>query len=492
MANIIISKRLYTVMPTGITEVKLNSITYNTRFKLTIEDDTDKDYIMAMEAAEFNFFCFNKDSKITCWPTSKGTQPLGENGSWKKEGRQEIKAGRFLLQFSDYFRVTEDGYIVDNQDIRNKVIARLCEIFGDSLRASNAPLTFDISDDIAKVYGTTEHEASGYLQSSCMRPGSGYSCRYYAEFYNLIPGCKVLYKKSLNGNLLFRALLWTAKDSNGNDVTFLDRIYGSDATNIALIEHAKSQGWAYRTFSGWRIIKDDTTINVEMAIPDKAYEYLEENGAPYMDSLPALSEESNGWTLSNYHSSDYTLQDCGGRAVNSRVTCDHCGDRIDENEAHYINDETLCSSCLEAAYVYCSNCGEYTSNDDAIITEDSSYCLRCANRLGIHECELCHEYTSDAISHDDGCVYCEDCFNDNFRYCDICNDYHAYDDVEEIRVDGSWNMVCEDCKRDLHYCLKCEEYFTDELNNLDLCEDCNSNIWNQIEMIERQMEMETV
>ena len=510
----IISKRLYSIMPTGYTDVKLNDVNYRTRLASMMYDDTPKDYILRIDAGEFNYFCFNKNNKITAWPMSRGDQPTNDDGAWRKEGRQEIKPGRFLLLFKEYIKVEDPdrayyneaamqeaityGHRKDNgecyteddarehKQIRDKVIARLCEIFTDSLRASNTPLSYDVSENISGIYGTDEHETSGYLQSSCMRPDSGHGCSRYSEFYDYVPGLKIVYK-ILNDRLLFRALLWQAKDNEGNDVTFLDRIYGNDATNIALIEMAKENGWAWRSFGTSSIIYNDKCINLQVPISNDAFAYLEDEGSPYVDSLIYLTQGRDGWTLSNYLSGDYTLQSCDGRAVNTGETCSRCGDRISEGDICWADDCIYCQSCFDDSYTYCGHCSDAIHNDNIIYTADGHYyCDYCANRHGYRECEECGTW-SDEISTHDGAYYCQSCYDDKFAYCEECEHDVDKDDLNYVTVDGREKHICDDCLTSYNKCEECDEYFSDDLSDLNLCSYCASNVNTLIAYTEREL-----
>ena len=149
----VISKKLAAIMPVN-EEIKINNTIYRTGISLTKLKESDKDYTIDLNAGQFNYFCYNKNNKITCWELSKGPQPLNDNSQWKKEGRQEIKPGKFLLLFTSFFKVwTNDNinYIDDNL-IKDKVIRRCCELFAEKIKGSNESLIFDISDNISEIY----------------------------------------------------------------------------------------------------------------------------------------------------------------------------------------------------------------------------------------------------------------------------------------------------------------------------------------------------
>jgi len=133
----IISKRIASLMPVR-EEIKINNVSYISGINFSSGMkvcESDKDYTLNIDAIEFNYFCYNKNNKITCWPVAKGEQPLNDSGQWKKEGRQEIKPGKFLLLFTDYFVIkeAETFTVIEDPELIDKIIRRTCEVFNDKI-----------------------------------------------------------------------------------------------------------------------------------------------------------------------------------------------------------------------------------------------------------------------------------------------------------------------------------------------------------------------
>lgn len=458
-----ISRRLATIIPHRNTEVKLNGNSYYSGYDYSndVVDADETNFVLNFTVPDYNYFCFNKNSKITCWPNTRGEQPLNESGKWKLEGRQEMKPGKFLMQFATKIVVRDDcGDQIQLPDMRDKVIARLCEIFTDSLRGTNAPIHFDLSSEIDRIYSTHAQTDSGYLRSSCMRPNSGHDCNQYSAFYNYVPGLRIVHK-IVGAELLFRALLWDCKDRSGQPVTFLDRIYGTEVHNIQLISHAKEQGWAYRTFGNCDIIKDDKRIDLLCNIPNTAFEYLSNEGSPYMDTLGRLSKNGKGWILSNYLSADYYLQECDGDAVRQRIHCCCCGDGISADDRYNdVNGDSYCEGCFDARYCYCAQCGEVTCNDNSLYIHGETWCIHCATRAGYAPCYSCGTWT-DNINEIADNNYCTDCVSEHFTECEHCGDFHRNEEVNAVIWDGTHQTVCRTCLEDNAYqCLHCGDWFT--------------------------------
>lgn len=465
----IISKRLASIMPVNMA-VKVGGINYVAGVRFSsgmLISETARDYIINIEAREFNYFCYNKNNKVTSWPVSKGDQPANDSGQWIKEGRQEIKPGKYLLLFTEYIEVkTDDNYLITDDETRKKVIIRLCELFADKIKGANEDFSFELSNNISAIYQTEEHPNSGYLLNSCMKHESSYGCSSYSRFYDLVPGLQIMYKMKDN-KLLFRALLWTCKDNAGNDVKFIDRVYGTEPLIAQVIDYAQQNGIAYRTFSDSRILLNSAYISLKCKITDKAIEYLQDEGSPYVDTLKFL----NGHWLNNT-SGEYELTNCDGHAFNNCI-CSDCGNSLDEDDVfHSPSGEILCDRCFYEYYTICDHCGETINRDDAVNCDDSWYCEDCAERKGYHKCEDCGEWHDDSIYIDGEGYYCEECFSNNFTYCDICETDHRNNEVNNIEVDGDWKNVCDDCKDNLFRCDECGNYFTENTDDNDLCPDC--------------------
>lgn len=125
------------------------------------------------------------------------------------------------------------------------------------------------------------------------------------------------------------------------------------------------------------------------------------------------------------------------------TTCYDCGEIIRTDEATFVcGDRYVCDDCLNN-YAQCYNCGEWLSIDDAMSgANDEWYCSDCwYDRFEI--CEHCGEtiWQEDSYyNEDDGCYYCEYCYNNLtppaiYSYHDDRVDYipKYMDDVDRNR-----------------------------------------------------------
>ena len=128
------------------------------------------------------------------------------------------------------------------------------------------------------------------------------------------------------------------------------------------------------------------------------------------------------------------------------ITCDNCGNRIDDDEIYTHGYRNYCESCYDELYTTCEYCGDSTYRDDAVYieSEQSYYCEYCADNH-FTTCEYCGKlYANDTMTEIDRSNYCEDCLSDNFATCDDCNEYIPRDEL--IELDGSY--YCESCNAD--------------------------------------------
>ena len=95
---------------------------------------------------------------------------------------------------------------------------------------------------------------------------------------------------------------------------------------------------------------------------------------------------------------DWLCESCADRLT---VVCDHCNERIYEENAveddHYI----LCDHCFDEYYIRCEDCSRIISRDRAYWdNDDNVYCSSCWDE----HCEVIHEYnyTPDLVFHGKG------------------------------------------------------------------------------------------
>ena len=233
-----------------------------------------------------------------------------------------------------------------NQIFPGKYTSKEVEDFVNSFKNVNKPgeneLKLVKGQDIKKYYLYTNYaEESGDLGNSCMRYTR---CQEYLDIYTQNPNqVQLLVYLNEEDKVLGRALLWLLNDEKSDDIEgaeyFLDRIYGIDDSIKKLFQdHAETQGWAWRTKSGYSdtkyiTYKGEEHSGVKMSIELDKYDF---NYYPYMDTFKELDnsesklynndDEDRNWTLNH---TDGTYED------NNGVWSDWEDRRIPEGEAVY-------------------------------------------------------------------------------------------------------------------------------------------------------------
>lgn len=142
--------------------------------------------------------------------------------------------------------------------------------------------------------------------------------------------------------------------------------------------------------------------------------------------------------------------------VESSYRCEACNSRLNEDEIYSAGDSTIyCSDCFNERYFYCEKCGEDCDRDSECECDGKYYCEYCANRLGFQKCDQCNEYHKDIVEYNSD-VYCQDCFdNSNLSKCDHCDEVFESDEL--IEYDN--NHYCDDCIPEYAVkCVECDEY----------------------------------
>lgn len=132
---------------------------------------------------------------------------------------------------------------------------------------------------------------------------------------------------------------------------------------------------------------------------------------------------------------------CDSCSDNGYVTCEDCGHRVHEDDAHYINGYYYYDECCS----YCVVCESYTTSETTEVRgyngDTYSVCPSCLEE-NYRYCEACDEYCHDNAGQDtqDG-FRCNDCIHDEYFVCGECGEYVHHDDVEET----NGKFYCESC-----------------------------------------------
>lgn len=125
--------------------------------------------------------------------------------------------------------------------------------------------------------------------------------------------------------------------------------------------------------------------------------------------------------------------------LNGYLECCQCGDRVDRDEAIYINGDAYCNDCVEWCY-HCDApvvCGE---NGEWLEGYGRSVCNRCIDRRYVWaEGDSEYVYEDDAVLTMEGNYWHED--SEGYFECHECEELHDID--EAVEIDGE--LYCHNC-----------------------------------------------
>lgn len=103
--------------------------------------------------------------------------------------------------------------------------------------------------------------------------------------------------------------------------------------------------------------------------------------------------------------------------------------------------------------------------------EHTEECYHCNRRIN-------PDYDSYSIINGD--IYCERCVQDNFAYCECCEEYYNQSDVHSTPNHLRYSYLCDDCAKNEGYveCYNCNEYvdeYTIDHDGDTFCESCSES-----------------
>ena len=102
-----------------------------------------------------------------------------------------------------------------------------------------------------------------------------------------------------------------------------------------------------------------------------------------------IEKKENGYFIDNEY---YVCENCFNNSDNYTV-CEDCGEYISMRNANRVNDGSgnyyyVCGNCVDC-YYYCDDCGDRFNEDDLTWRNDNYYCSEC---LGSHLLYGYHEF----------------------------------------------------------------------------------------------------
>ena len=394
------------------------------------------------ETNDFNYFTLRDIDgkyKVTYWPDVVG-QPISEHNGWMAKGRKVMTVENFVSKYIDTTVIVDKTEYIDfethtpklidtelvgkevtNSELKTKIIQRACELIIEKGKADDISLKPKVvkagNGAIKNVYWTQQAESTGHLLGSCMRPNSDYDCKKFGAFYDLIPNLFIVYDTNDDGELIYRALLWTLDDGS----RYLDRPYGNEKHEQALIDWGIQQGFRVRLYNA----KNPTDMKVTLS--DEAINYLKNFGCPYLDSFEFLTGNVLYNVLHDSYDCDYFFRELSGSRgykMKLRFRCPKCNHTFNEEYRMKTPQGDMCTDCVEGLFDRCERCGKYEEKDGLNNCGGDFYCDYCAERSGYTECAICKKWTKGQhyVEAEDIWV-CDGCIGDHYVKCDDCLDW---------------------------------------------------------------------
>lgn len=344
-------------------------------------------YRLFVTADSINYITFRTDGTISFLPAGK-EHKAGEDGTWKREGRQNGKPGKVIQKL-----FTKRALAL--------IHGKEFEAFSNGYKAASniGDYTFHLRDNtsIPDVYRMSRAPGGGSLENSCM---NNESTGYY-DIYKYCGKVKILILVNKDDRLCGRALVWQVSDT----LTIMDRIYvAHDFMYELFLTHAKEKLWYHK--------RDYKTYDnkTEFVSPEGDYENMDltirtgtdHEQYPYIDTFSYGDDGS----LNNYGGGHYEYDQTDGTRGPEQDDDDHgtydeiAGYNIDDDDAIRVTNGRYadCYTHRDNTVRLEGRSGVWWENDECLVSIDGSHYH--------HDDVVYSEYDRRYYPEDD-CVFCE-------------------------------------------------------------------------------------
>lgn len=356
-------------------------------------------YRFMFTTSEVNYLTFRNDGTISYLPNGK-EHIITDDKSWSKTGRQNGKPSKVIRKLftPSALLLLKDS---DFESFTNKYKSAFTD---DGFRFEILP-----AEKIPSIYRTSSSNrmtGDTSLNDSCMNNED-------SNFFDIYKHCKqlrivVLYNKE--NKLGGRALLWSLKDDDGNEITLMDRLYvAQDFMYELFIEYAKENNFWYK-------VKYNSRANAAYFIKSngesctkyfKVYTDTNHDAYPYIDTF---QYGGNGFISNDSDDSCYEYdQTDGTRSGDDRDDDDDDNgmvwDEIDETDIDYSESVTIDRGQKRGMLTHRDNAEEvngyywwkedrdimYISGQGYCHIDDTVYCERDSESYHVDDCVKTHD-----------------------------------------------------------------------------------------------------
>lgn len=131
---------------------------------------------------------------------------------------------------------------------------------------------------------------------------------------------------------------------------------------------------------------------------------------------------------------------------------------------------------MTGGLLWINNGAGYMIGPDEVIQKYGHYDLHFSPTS--YCCDCGYAFDEDELVEINGGLYCEECRDERFCYCEGCDSYVNNDDVVEVHGERRSTYMCESCARECAaQCQDCGDWFDNDLlttvnDDLDYCSDC--------------------
>jgi hypothetical protein len=395
-----------------------------------------RDDLARIRNYENRFALLKRESESTPWRVSYVARPEAPQG----KRRNVIDLTRYLVK---YYDLTSDKA----RDMSRRVMGE-----GVEFHTCQEAATFQ------EIYETCQ------VEYSCMRGPDVRHEGYHPSVVYAAGDIGIAWLRDTDADEIVGRAIYNLKSKR------FPRVYGTTRGAELIRATLEAQGYTQDdgALLGCRLNKIE--IGDDFLMP-----YLD----PAQSGNQTVNDAGNYWRVARHGEYDCTETN-GLLSVGDRFTCDHCGDRMNEDECNHVNGDMWCESCYGSHAFYCEYYNESYPDSEGAVTvntrrgNEQTWCQDAADNNAFF-CEYAQEwfdsryFTEIEVTTRNGTkTACEEESSDRFFQCEETAACYDSGHFTQIEVEGAtW------CKEETEtvYCAICQSYYPATARSLDVCSD---------------------